>query len=222
MKQLNKVGKDYVTKTGKKISTPNFDLSSKLFTSDILVATLKEYSSTDEDIYNITQETGLTASEVIEKYGSKLDKFGIKALKASQEARTFNEVIGAVKDAVSTGWMNTAQKIFGAYDDAKALWSEFADELYGVFVEGGNFLNDILKTWNELAARADLFKRGEENQGAFWNLYDAVMTLVDAVKGSFRDIFPKSLFSSYEEQVKDIANRFKLFTERLKQNTKRI
>ena len=108
MKQLNKVGKDYVTKTGKKISTPNFDLSSKLFTSDILVATLKEYSSTDEDIYNITQETGLTASEVIEKYRIKLDKFGIKALKASQEARTFNEVIGAVKDAVSTGWMNTA------------------------------------------------------------------------------------------------------------------
>ena len=48
------------------------------------------------------------------------------------------------------------------------------------------------------------------------------MALVDAVKGSFRDIFPKSLFSSYEEQVKDIANRFKLFTERLKQNTKRI
>jgi hypothetical protein len=48
------------------------------------------------------------------------------------------------------------------------------------------------------------------------------MALVDAVKGSFRDIFPKSLFSSDEEQVKDIANRFKLFTERLKQNTKRI
>ncbi len=71
MKQLNKVGKDYVTKTGKKISATNFDLSSKLFTSDILVATLKEYSSTDEDIYNITQETGLTASEVIEKYGIK-------------------------------------------------------------------------------------------------------------------------------------------------------
>ena len=66
--------------------------------------------------------------------------------------------------------MNTAQKIFGAYDDAKALWSEFADELYGVFVEGGNFSNDILKTWNELAGHADLFKRGEENQGAFWNL----------------------------------------------------
>ena len=118
--------------------------------------------------------------------------------------------------------MNTAEKIFGAYDDAKALWSELADELYGVFVEGGNFRNDILKTWNELAARADLFKRGEENQGAFWNLYDAVMALVNTVKGSFRDIFPKSLFSSYEEQVKDIANRFKLFTERLKQNTKRI
>ena len=170
MKQLNKVGKDYVTKTGKKISATNFDLSSKWFTSDILVATLKEYSSTDEDIYNITQETGLTASEVIEKYGSKLDKFGIKALKASQEARTFNDVIGTVKDAVSTGWMNTAEKIFGAYDDAKALWSELADELYGVFVEGCNFHNDILKTWNELAARADLFKRGEENQGAFWNL----------------------------------------------------
>lgn len=71
MKQLNKVGKDYVTKTGKKISATNFDLSSKLFTSDILVATLKEYSSTDEDIYNITQETGLTESEVIEKYGIK-------------------------------------------------------------------------------------------------------------------------------------------------------
>lgn len=222
MKELNKVGNEYVTKTGKKISATNFDLSSRWFKTDILVNALGDYSAAIEDIYKIAKEENLTAYQVIEKYGDKLDKFGVEALKASQEARTFTDAINAMKDAVSTGWMVTAESIFGSYDEAKVLWSELADQLYKIFVEGGNFRNEVLNTWNSLAGRADLFKHGGEDQGAFWNIYDSIVAVIDLVKGSFNDIFPKSLFSSYAEQVKDVANRFKQYTKRLQENTKRI
>lgn len=223
MKELTKVGNEYVTKTGKKISATNFDLSSRWFTTDILVAALGDYSAAVEDIYKISKEEGITATDVLEKYADSFDEFGLAAFKAAQEARTFNDVIGAIKDAVSTGWMSTAEKIFGSYDEAKVLWTDLANELYDVFVEGGNFRNEVLKTWSSLAGRADLFRHdGSKNQGAFWNIYDSIIAVIELVKGSFNDIFPKSLFSSYEEQVRDVANRFKQYTKRLQENTKRI
>ena len=222
MKELTKVGNEYVTKTGKKISATNFDLSSRWFTTDILVAALGDYSAAVEDIYKISKEEGLTATDVLEKYSDSFDEFGLAAFKAAQEARTFNDVIGAIKDAVSTGWMSTAENIFGSYDEAKVLWTDLANELYDVFVEGGNFRNEVLNTWNSLAGRADLFKHGGEDQGAFWNIYDSIVAVINLVKESFNDIFPKSLFSSYAEQVKDVANRFKQYTKRLQENTKRI
>ena len=39
-------------------------------------------------------------------------RFGIKAFKAAQEARTFTDAIQAVKDAVATGWMRIFSNIF--------------------------------------------------------------------------------------------------------------
>ena len=224
MGELTKQGDKYITKTGSKFTINQFaeELNSKWFTSGVLTKSLAKYSAAVDELYRISSETGLTASEVIARYGDEVDKFGLKAFKAAQECRTLNDALGAVKDAVSTGWMTTAEKIFGSYSKSKELWSDLGNELYDVFAEGGNFRNDVLRIWNDLEGRNDLFSHKSKNQGAFWNIYDSIIAIKDIIKEAWNDIFPKTLFSNSADQAKDIARSFKKFTENLKETTARI
>ena len=225
MGQLTKAGQNYITKTGKKFTKNQFTeaLDTGWFTSDVLRKTLNKYSAAIDQIYEISEKEGLTAAEVIEKYGDQLDAFSVKAFKAAQEARTFTDVLNATIDAVSSKWMKTFEILVGGYDDAKKLWSNLADEFYDAFAESGNFRNSILEQWKNLEGRADLFAHtGDENQGAFWNIFDSIKAVVGAVKDAWNDIFPKTVFKDAKDQAKDLGNKFKTFTERLQAFTKKM
>lgn len=139
----------YKTLDGKAtITAENFygTLQEGWFTTDILTEALKEYGSTTEEIYQIVQDTGLLTSEVLEEYGDQLDGLGLKAFKAGQEAKTFADAIGSVKDAVSSGWMNTFELIFGDYDKARKTWTNLANDLWDVFASG---VNDRVDRWKD-------------------------------------------------------------------------
>lgn len=223
--ELTKAGNEFITKTGKKFTLEQFteSLSSKWFTNDVLLKTLSKYSSAVQDVYEIASKEGISASEVLEKYGDQFDKFGIKAFKAAQEARTFTDVINATKDAVSTGWMTTAEQIFGGYEDAKNLWTELANELYGIFAEGGNFRNEVLKLWNTLEGRKDIFgEHGSSNQGAFWNIYDAIIAIKDLIKDAWSGVFSSSDFTSETERAQDLASKLKEITSQIREITSRV
>lgn len=224
MGELTKEGQDYLTKTGKKFSQNQFaeQLNAKWFTSDVLTASLKKYSSAVDKLYEITEKEGITASEAIELYGDQFEDLGIKAFKAAQEARTFSDAINSVKDAVSTGWMTTAEMIFGSYDEAKEFWTQLANELYDVFAQSGNIRNEILAIWKALEGRSDLFKRGGADQGAFWNLYDSIIAVRDAFSNAWNIIFPKTEFEEEADQVNDIAHNLKTFTSNLQKSTARV
>ena len=225
MGQLTKAGQNYITKTGKKFTKNQFTeaLDTGWFTSDVLRKTLNKYSAAIDQIYEISEKEGLTAAEVIEKYGDQLDAFSVKAFKAAQEARTFTDVLNATIDAVSSKWRKTFEILVGGYDDAKKLWSNLADEFYDAFAESGNFRNSILEQWKNLEGRADLFAHtGDENQGAFWNIFDSIKAVVGAVKDAWNDIFPKTVFKDAKDQAKDLGNQFKTFTARLQAFTKKM
>ena len=225
MGQLTKAGQNYITKTGKKFTKNQFTeaLDTGWFTSDVLRKTLNKYSAAIDQIYEISEKEGLTAAEVIEKYGDQLDAFSVKAFKAAQEARTFTDVLNATIDAVSSKWRKTFEILVGGYDDAKKLWSNLADEFYDAFAESGNFRNSILEQWKNLEGRSDLFAHtGDENQGAFWNIFDSIKAVVGAVKDAWNDIFPKTVFKDAKDQAKDLGNQFKTFTERLQAFTKNM
>lgn len=224
MGQLTKEGDKFVTKTGKKFTQAQFTdfLSEGWFTSDVLVKGLNKYSAAIDQIYEISEREGLTASEVIEKYGDELDAFGVKAFKAAQEARTFTDVLNSVKDAVSSKWMTTFESVFGGQEEAVKLWTDLANELYNVFAESGNFRNDILSVWKELGGRDDLFAKGGDNQGAFWNIYDAIIAVRDLIKSAWNTVFPLSTLEDYSSQVSDIGNKFKNVTNRIKEFTERL
>ena len=222
--QLTKEGDKFVTKTGKKFTQNQFaeELSSGWFTSEVLVKGLSKYSAAVEQIYELANKEGITASEVIEKYGDDLDTFGLKAFKAAQEARTFADVLSSVKDAVSSKWMTTSELIFGDKNESVSLWTDLSNALYEVFAESGNFRNEILKVWKSLSGREDLFKHGGDDQGAFWNIYDAIVNLKDLIKSAWNTIFPLSEMEDESAQAQDIGNKLKTLTGNLKAFTNRL
>lgn len=131
-------------------------------TSQILeyVAKFKEGTL---DIGEAAAETGVSASTLkglLSGLSAETLELGEKAFKAAQEAKTFQEAIDATKDAVSTGWMNTFEIMFGDYLHAKNLWTDLANDLYTIFAEGGNSRNELLK---------EAFNHGKEITESDWN-----------------------------------------------------
>lgn len=102
-------------------------------------------------------DKAIIALGYVDEAGNALfDHFGLKAFEAGQNARTFSAAIESVKDAVSTGWMNTFEKIFGNAEEATVLWTDLANSLYDLFAEGGNVRNGMLNealvssSWSKL------------------------------------------------------------------------
>ena len=153
-------------------------------TGDVMMAVFNKYSSAVSQIYDYAEEKGITASEAIEELDGKVDEFGLKAFLAAQEAKTFGDAIDSVKDAVSTGWMNTFELIFGNYEKQRVLWTELANRMYDVFASSGEIRNEILQQWNDLGGQDKLVE-------TFWTLWDKISEVVKPIKEAFQEIFPR-------------------------------
>lgn len=165
--KVKKVGKDAYEIIGAK-KAQKFSLA-ELFTSDalsrqqwfngdVMMGTFQKYSAAVDEIYKYTEEHDVIASQAMDELGDSVDGFGLKAFQAAQQARTFRDVIDATKDAVSTGWMNTFEYVFGNYEEATELWSGLAEVFYDVFAAGGETRNAMLKLWKEMGGRDILLK----------------------------------------------------------------
>ena len=124
-----KRGTDGVSKTAKGTTVDfakfNATLSEGWFTSDVLIKSLEKYADTSTDL-------------------------GKKAFEAAKKAITFGQAIDSVKDAVSTGWMNTFQLVFGNFEEASELWTGFADGLIDVLDKFTQSRNELLEGWRDL------------------------------------------------------------------------
>lgn len=85
------------------------------------------------------------ASNAIEALADQYDEVTVKAFKAAQEAKSFSEAIDATKDAVSSGWMQTFDILFGNYEEAKTFWSDLAEQFWDIFAGGMGGRNSWLK-----------------------------------------------------------------------------
>ena len=155
-----------------------------------------------EDYVKQMNETGreISFDEALAELGYNFDSFALKAFKAGQEARSFADVLDATKDAVSTGWMNTFQNIFGDYEQAKTLWTDLATSFYNIFASGAEERNKVLKEWsqawtlfdtagNEINGRDLLFGNTKTFKGALWIVIDSIQTLIDAFNEAKEEIF---------------------------------
>lgn len=155
-------------------------------TTSRLLSALEEFEAGSLDMGGLLNKTGTSAERLTEIFSELSDSeyaLGKKAFKAAQESKTFSDAINATMDAVSTGWMNTFELIFGDYEEAKKLWTDVTEVLYDAFASSGEVRNEILRQWKDLGGRDILLT-------SFWNTLDALDKVIAPIKDAFRDIFP--------------------------------
>ena len=172
----------------------NLNSSGTVYTSTLLDMIEAQKNGTDytEAFNEVLEATGVSAEslrDAIETLASEENDLGYRAFKASQETKTFGEAIDYVRTAVTSGWAQSFETIFGNYEEAKALWTGFADTLYDIFVASGETRNAILDLWKAAGGRDALFGT-EEMTGIVQNLAAAFETVIGPAKAAWENIFP--------------------------------
>lgn len=212
-------------------------LKKKWFDTDVMVETLNKYNSYADELYNLTQKTGRSATQLMmdadkyaegtleiekiskstgvsveeltkayESLNSEANELSKKAFQAGQEAKTFKDVMDATADAVSTGWMNTFQLIFGNYEEAKALWTGLANAMVDVFTATGTARNEILGFWNELGGRESLIR-------GLVQMVNLVAKPLEAIGAAFKAVMPDS--EAIGIALANLTNKFEALMDKL-------
>lgn len=150
-----------------------------------LVANIDDYTSGAKSADEISEEWGISVErtrEILEDFNDEQTQFGLKAFKAAQEAKTFEDAINSVKDAVSTGWMKSFEYIFGDYLEAKEFFTDLANALYDVFAAGGEARNDMLKIWKQSGGRDTFID-------TIWATLSAILAILKPIKFAWNEIF---------------------------------
>lgn len=168
-KQLKQVLIDTAVELGKiqqgmvDIGSFNESLSKGWADREVMEKGFGKFATMMEEAYKLVEAGKFdTASEALESLNGKYDEYIERATKSAQEAKTFSEALDATKDAVSSGWMETFEIIFGNYEQAKVLWTDLANVLWDVFASGGEARNDLLREalgqesgWEELSKKIE-------------------------------------------------------------------
>lgn len=139
------------------VTTGTFDstLSDKWATTEVMEKGFAKFAAMTEAAYEAVKNGEYdTASEAIAALSGNYDELAVSAFKSAQEAKSFNEAISGVKDAVSSKWLDVFEQIFGNYKEATKLWTELSNRLYDVFVPPIENLAERLRkgldsAWNQ-------------------------------------------------------------------------
>lgn len=179
------------------------------FTDDVMMKVFQRYDQASVKIksyIDAQRELGrdLTASQAIDELGDQIDELSKKWFLSGQEARTWGDVVSSVKDAVSTGWMNTFEAVFGNYEEATELFSNLAETLYEIFSEGGNARNQVLQLWKALGGRDILL---ETVATLFNNLAEGIGALQDGFHSFLVEDNPATKINeTFRAQAISLAN----------------
>lgn len=154
-------------------------LSDKWATKAVMEKAFNKYAQMTLDVYDLTQEKGITASEAIEELSGSYDNVAERSFKAAQQAKSFNEAIDATKDAVSSSWMKVFETFFGNKEEATETWTELANRLYDIFVPSIDALNERLKEGLDTGWKQLNDKLGDQAE-----TYDTVLQKVALASGA--------------------------------------
>lgn len=131
------------------VTTGTFDnsLQKKWADKEVMETAFGKYAEFSEAVKKMVDANpGMLATQAIEAIADQYDEVTVKAFKAAQEAKSFSEAVDATKDAVSSGWMETFDILFGNYEEAKGFWSDLAEEFWTMFAGGAAGRNNWLKS----------------------------------------------------------------------------
>ena len=137
--------------------------------------------------------------------------FGRSAFQAAQEAKTFQEAIDSVKEAVSTGWTTSFEWIFGDYMQAKELWTELAEYLYDIFNSTADARNEMLQVWSELGGRDDLIE-------GLRNMAYSFLDITETIKEAWHEVFGETTWYDLIQ----LTRKFREFTERIRASEEQL
>lgn len=130
------------------VTTGSFDnsLQKKWADKEVMETAFGKYAEFAEAVKKMVDANpGMLATQAIDALADQYDDVAVKAFKAAQEAKSFSEAVDATKDAVSSGWMETFDILFGNYEEAKGFWSDLAEEFWNMFAGGAAGRNNWLK-----------------------------------------------------------------------------
>ena len=172
------------------------------FTSDVMMSVFQDYSKAVDQIYDYATEKGITASQAIKELNGQIDAFSLKGFKAAQEARTFEDAINSARDAVSSGWLNTFELIFGNAEQATSTWTDLAEIMYDIFAEPGNARNELLSQWNELGGQKALIE-------SLIGIVSQFKDMLDILGEAWSNVFPPMT----AERLVEITENFRNFVQ---------
>jgi len=188
-----------------------------------LVKKGNQYFTTDKKAVEVTTAnlgttlqkdwaTSAVVEKALLKYQDRTTEFGEAAFLAAQKAKTFTDAIDALKDAVSTSWMNSFRYIFGDLEEASDLWTDFANRIIDFSDRGDSLRNDILEVFANSGARQDLID-------SFYNLFTPFEIVNDLWNNTIERFLGLTVRADAYEKL---GENIKAFTERIKDSTEKV
>lgn len=232
---------NYKTKKGRKtVTTGTFNetLATGWFTSGVMEEAFGTYSKFSGELYNQVEETGKTATELLEiinkvKEGTAdpgdvelvngmIKNLGITATDSASEVDILTESVGlmAFKSAQEAKTFQDA--IDAIMDVVSTGWLEVFEAIFGDFKENSKiwtaFANEVSTalyfipgTIAEIAQKWDMFAGRENLMSSIANLWSFFGSVLSPIGESFTDIF-----GSLERIALDLAintKKFEMFTK---------
>lgn len=201
------------------------------FTEDLYAAVKKydsELSATNLlDLIEDYKEGTLDVSEIVEKMGingddlkqtiaelaDPVNELGYNALRAGQEVRTFSDIIGAVRDTVSSSWSAVFEKLIGNLEQAKTFWGGVYDIFDDLFIQGiKNFSGAV----SQMKTRKEMIE-------SFVNVLNLALGPFKAFRSAWRSLFPDTKYQgTYAEMLDRIVIKIRDFTKAIQPSAKAL
>lgn len=184
------------------------------------VASATLNSNYDKMLKDWQKRTHKTLEETerdLDQWAGWTNSKALKAFTNAQEARTFEDVINSVKEAVSSNWRSIYTSIFGDYAEAKKLWTDMANGLVDLFAGKLYDIAAMFKEWKGLepgeGGRIDLW------QGLYAFAY-GIRDIIEEVREVWNNLITDgekglSVLQTLTLKIKEAGFRFYTFVDSL-------
>ena len=162
-----------------------------------------------------------------------VDSFGKTAYLTGQRALTFMDALNAIKESVSSGWMDTFRIVLGDLTEAIEFFTNACDRVIDSLEPIKQFRNDLLKNWRLSGGRdsllnillGDYWKEEGKEDGAigFLDLLDRLGEVIKQGFIKFVSIFaPEELGILFQDEEVGYSNLVAYLGKSLAENTEKI
>lgn len=183
-------------------------LSEGWLTSEILTETLEKFTMTTEGLTEAEIEKNrqmLKSKGYTEEQIDEIFKLGETATNAATKVKTFTQLWDTLKEAAQSGWTQTWEILVGDFEEAKELLTSISDSVGNFINSMSEARNNLLQGWKDSGGRVMLIE-------SFKNAFEGIVSVVKPIRDAFKEIFPAITVN----QLIEITEKFKSFTEKLK------